>query len=86
MHCRKYSVPLGEVPPENEKPSPSCEGDRAQELSAQRSCGVSYPADIQNPPGYDPVQCAGFVVVGCITMALMLVDFIFHTGDLIPHV
>jgi len=26
--------------------------------AAQRGCGVSFPRDIQNPPGYFPAQAA----------------------------
>jgi len=83
LHCIKCFVPLGEVPSEYEKPSLACEDDRALEQSAQRGCRVSYSADIQNPPGYDPVCCAGFVVLGYITIALML--WIPCSAFYLPH-
>jgi len=35
-----------------------CRGDRSLGQAAQGSCGVSFSADIQNPPGCFPVQPA----------------------------
>ena len=47
-----------EVPAKNDKKLLSREGDRAVAQAAQGGCGVSFPGDIQNPPGCVPVPPA----------------------------
>ena len=47
-----------EVPAKHEEKLLSCEGARAGAQAAQGGCGVSFPGDIQNPPGRVPVPPA----------------------------
>ena len=45
-----------EFPPEHEEELLPSEGDGALEQAAQGDCGVSFPGDIQDPPGQGPLQ------------------------------
>ena len=51
----RTQVGTQEVPPQYEKKLLSCAGARAAAQAAQRGCGVSFPGDIQTPPGRVPV-------------------------------
>jgi len=68
-----------EVPPEHEEELLHSEGDGALEQVPQRSCGVSFSGDIQDPPGRGPVQPA----LGDPALAGGL-DYMIHSGPFQP--
>ena len=52
----RYKLKHREVPSEHEEELLHSEGDGALEQVAQRDCGFCFSGDIQNPPGWGPVQ------------------------------
>lgn len=62
---------IEEVLSEYEEELFSFEADRALEQAAQIGCRVTFSADIQNPPGHNPVQLA----LGEPALLLELDDF-----------